>query len=408
MKHHEDCRVNGSKALVVSAVSKDDGREASPGNCTVCSGPARLCGGVQHCTGGPRSVLELQWLTAIRAVYAGLVLTRTLAALWGGALLRFAHQLALGALASGSPPASIARLAEEHADPGGAASGSVMAGLALAYLHHGDLERLSELSRLLRDTRAPWLLELQIIGPLAALSTPLDPERFPLFAVRCNDCADAAVRPHDRLYERVATYDAAIRCPRCGALPAHPLPGVRIGEPHPVGRCLPGAGAAAQACRVHDGQELDVEGLCVEGRSTLLQAVLVGVKLDQKASTPFERDLMQALGRAHRITLKTRLDDAAVARAMVTSPVLMPFFAALAVANPEAGRDLAQIAGAPLDTDAADPTVLAAMSGGSGLAGLIANGRAAIAGLRASLSPAPPVPAFRPSPTPRRRKEGRR
>lgn len=408
MKHHEDGRVNGSKALVVSAVSNDEGREASPGNCTVCSGPARLCGGAQHCTGGPRSVLELQWLTAIRAVYAGLVLTRTLAALWGGALLRFAHRLALGALASGSPPASIARLAEEHADPGGAASGSVMAGLALAYLHHGDLERLSELSRLLRDARAPWLLELEIIGPLAAQSTPLDRERFPLFAVRCNDCADPAVRPRDRLYERVATYDEAIRCPRCGALPAHPLPGVRIGEPHPVGRCLPGTGAAAQACRVHDGQELDVEGLCIEGRSTFHRAVLEELKIGQQVSTPFEHNLVEALGRARRIARNAKIDDAAVARELVNSPMLMPFFAALAAANPEAGRDLAQIAGTPLDIDAADPTVLAAMSGGGGLAGLIANGRAALAGLRASLSPAPPVPAFRPSPKHRRRKESGR
>lgn len=407
MNHHEDRRVTGSRPLVVATVVERDAGEATRRDvCTICGGPARLCGGNRCCTGGPTSALGRRWLTAIRAVYAGLVLTRTPAALWGGALLRFARQLAIGALASGSPPPSIARLAAKHADPCGAVPGSVVAGLALAYLQHGDLERLSELSRSLRDPRAPWLVGLGTLGPRAALTTPLEREAFALFAVRCDKCASNPALSLDQLYEDVATYDAAIRCSRCKALSKHPLPGVKIGEPHPVGRCLPGAGEAARACRVHDGHELDVEGLCVEGRATFNRAVLEVAKIG-RATTPFECDLVQALLRSRERSVSAVnawIDDDAVARGLVTSPKLMPFFAALAASDPEAARDLAQIAGAPLDTNAADPSVLAAMSGQASLAGMIANGKAVLASgwaafvsVKESLSPKLPVPAPTPS-----------
>ena len=371
--------------------------------CTLCGGPALLCGGTLRCTGGPGSARELRWLVAIRAVYAGLVLTRTIAALWGGALLRFARQLAGGALASGSPPPSIAHLAAEHADPGCGGEGAVEAGLALAYLEHGDLERLSWLSRLLREGQALWLADLAILAPRAALTTPLEPERFALLAVLCDDCACGAPLPLDQLYESVGTYDAAIRCPRCGALPDHPLPGVALGELHPVGRCVACARASSRSCIAHDGHELDAEGLCVEGRATFDRALLEVAQIG-RATTPFERDLVEALLRARRWALDSRLDEAAIARSIVTSPELMPFFAALAATNPEVGRDLAQIAGAPLDPAAADPSVQAAMTAGGGLAGIIANGKAAIEGLRDSLFGKPRVLA----PSPPRRKRLRR
>jgi hypothetical protein len=412
MKHQGNRRAKVSNALTVVRVVEDEGGETTPRGCPLCGGPTPLCGGIPRCTAGRSAPLELRWLTAIRAVYAGLVLTRTLSALWGGALLRFARQLALGALASGSPPPSIARLAAEHADPGCAVSGSVVAGLALAYAQNGDLERLSELSRALRDAQAPWLVELGLVGPRAAMATPLDRERFALLAVLCDDCARDATLPLDQLYEPVATYDAAICCPRCGALSPHPLPGVTLGAPHPVGRCVPGAGAAARVCRIHHGDEpsyeLDREGLCVEGRRTFDRAVLDVAKLG-RASTPFERDLVHALVRARRGALNARIDDDAMARSMVTSPVLMPFFAALAATNPDAARDLAQIAGAPLDTNAADPSVLAAMSAGGGLAGLLAIGRSALTNLRASLSRAPRgLAPPRPPPKRHRRKKSQR
>jgi hypothetical protein len=375
-------RVESVEALVVRAVAGDDAGEVTAAAvCTLCGGPARLCGGVRRCLGGADSTRELLWLIAIRALYAGLMLTRTLAALWGGALLRLARQLA--SLAGEAPPRTIPRLAADRVDPRCAAPGSVTAGLALIYLQHGDLERLSELSRLLREARAPWLLELVSMGSRAAASTPLDRDRFALFAVLCDDCAGSAALPLDQLYIDVGTYDAAIRCPRCGALPAHPLPGVKIGEPHPVGRCLPGAGPAARTCITHDGGELDGEGLCVDGRATFDQAVVEASKIG-RASTAFERDLVQSLVRARRHALNAKVDDAALARSLVTSPALMPFFAALAASDPDAGRDLARIAGAPLDPDAADPGVRAAMSGG-GLAGLIATGKAALESLRDSL-----------------------
>lgn len=397
MKTNDARQVDPQEALVVAAVVDDEPREAAA--CTLCGGPARLCGGARRCTGFVGSPLELRWLTAIRAVYAGLVLTRTLGALWGGALLRLGRLLAAGEAA----PQTIADVAGEVANPRRATPGVLAAERALAYLYDGDLERLSDLSRSLREDRAPWLVDLAEIGQRAATATPLDRERFALFAVVCDDCASRGL-PLDALYEDVGTYDDAIRCPRCGAVPAHPLPGAKLGEPHPVSRCLAGTGAGEGTCITHDGGQLDAEGLCVDGRAIFDQA-LVEVSNIDRARTPFERDLVQAFVRARRRSLNGRVDDAALARAVVTSPELMPFFAALAATNPEAAEDLAQIAGAPLDPDAADPAVRAAMSAGGGLAGLIASGKAALESLFGKPRELAPV---RPARRRRRRNAGRR
>ena len=87
-------------ARLVSAVIDDDAPEAA--TCTLCGGPARLCGGARRCTGFFGAPRTLRWLTALRATYAGLVLTRTVAALWGGTLLRFGRLLAAGV----APPRS--------------------------------------------------------------------------------------------------------------------------------------------------------------------------------------------------------------------------------------------------------------------------------------------------------------
>ena len=385
MSSRDARRMEPQAALVVSAVV-DDARESA--RCTLCGGPAQLCGGAHRCTGFDGSPRELRWLIAIRAVHGGLVLTRSPAALWGGALLRFSRLLVAG---EGAPP-TIASMAAEHANPCCAGSGVGTAELALAYLHDGDLGRLSELSRRLREDRAPWLVDLAALGPRAAAATPLDRERFQLFAVICDDCAHAG-EPLDALYEEVATYDAAIRCPRCCALSAHPLPGVKIGEPHPVARCLPGSGSAERICIMHNGGEVDGEGLCVDGR-VIFDGALIEVSKIARARTPFERELVQAFVRARRRALNAQVDDAALAREVVTSPELMPFFAALAATNPEVAEDLAQIAGAPLDPAAADPGVRAAMSAGGGLTGLIATGKAALEillGKPRELTPARPA-----------------
>ena len=391
-------QVGPQDAVIVSAVVDDNAHEAAV--CTLCGGPNRLCGGVRRCTGFAGSPLELRWLTAIRAVYAGLALTRTLAALWGGALLRFGRLLAAG----GAAPPRIADVAGEVANPRCAGPSELAVERALAYLHDGDLERLSDLSRWLREDRAPWLVDLAELGPRAAASTPLDREHFALFAVLCDGCASRGL-PLDALYENVGTYDDAIRCPRCDALHAHPLPGVRIGEPHSVGRCLSVAGPAANACIMHDDGELDAEGLCIDGRA-IFDGALVEVSKIDRAETPFERDLVKAFVRARRRALNAQIDDAALARALVTSPELMPFFAALAAANPEAAEDLAQIAGAPLDPDAADPGVKAAISAGGGLAGIIAAGKAALESWRESVLRKPRAALARSRRPRRRRRRG--
>jgi hypothetical protein len=307
---NDDRAVEPSKALaIVDAVVIDD---ADPAACPLCGGPVRICGGTRRCMGGHLNPLERRWVMAIRLVYAGLCLTPTAAALWGGALLRLAGLLTRGTSVS---PAFV-DIAAEYANPGGALPSDVAAHLAVTYLQHRDVDRLEELFRSLRDADAPWLVELRILGPRAALATPLEHARFALFAVPCVDCAAAA--PFASLFTHVGTYDAAIRCPRCGLVAAHPLP-VRIGEPHPVARCL----GARTSCLAHDGYELDTAGLCLRGRATLDRARREAKKLG-RAVTARDRELMDALERARQV-------------------VPLPFVAAVAALNPRAARDLVRI-----------------------------------------------------------------
>src|SRR3954469_9045339 len=87
---------NESLAVVGAVVVEDDAHDADPAACTLCGGPVRICGGARRCMGGPLHPLERCWVTAIRLVYAGLSLTPTAAALWGGALLRLAGLLTRG------------------------------------------------------------------------------------------------------------------------------------------------------------------------------------------------------------------------------------------------------------------------------------------------------------------------
>jgi hypothetical protein len=294
---------------VIDAVVIDD---ADPATCPLCGGPVRICGGVRRCMGQHLDPLERRWVTAIRLVYAGLCLTPSAAALWGGALLRLAGLLTRGTSVS---PAFI-DLAAEYANPGGALADDAAARLAVMYLQHRDVDRLDVLFRALRDADAPWLVELRVLGPRAALATPLEHARFALFAVPCADCvATTSVEP---LFVHVGTYDAAIRCPRCGLVAAHPLP-VRIGEPHPVARCL----GSRNSCLAHDGYELDAAGLCLRGRATLDRARREAKKIG-RAVTARDRELMDALDRARQI-------------------VPLPFVAAVAALDPRAARDLVRL-----------------------------------------------------------------
>lgn len=310
--NNDDRAVESTEALAVvdAVVMADD--DADPAACTLCGGPVRICGGTRRCMGGHLHPFERRWVTAIRLVYAGLCLTPTAAALWGGALLRLAGLLTRGT--SASP--TFAHTAAEYANPGGALPSVVAARLAVTYLQHGDVDRLDELFRSLRDADAPWLAELRILGPRAALATPLEHARFALFAVPCVDCVAAA--SVESLFAHVGTYDAAIRCPRCGLVAAHPLP-VRIGEPHPVARCL----GTRAGCLAHDGYELDASGLCLRGRATVKRARLEARKIGC-AVTAQDRERMDALERGRQL-------------------VPLPFVAAVAALDPRAARDLVRI-----------------------------------------------------------------
>src|SRR5262249_53276405 len=139
---NDDRSVEPSEPLtVVGAVMVDDADDADPAACPLCDGPVRICGGARRCMGAHLSPLERRWVTAIRLVYAGLCLTPTAAALWGGALLRLAGLLTRDMLVS---PA-FASIAAEYTDPGAALPDDVAASLAILYLQHRHLDRLDEL-----------------------------------------------------------------------------------------------------------------------------------------------------------------------------------------------------------------------------------------------------------------------
>ncbi len=372
-----------SEALVpVSVVVDSAAADAAPLLCGTCGGPPQLCGGMSgECMGGADSPRVLRWLTAFRAVYAGLVLITTPGALWGGALLRLGRQLAVGKL-----PRGFADAVDVRAYPSGVISGRAAAKLALPYLRgrDADHEALSTLFRWLLAGSAPWLVDVRKLGARAAICSPLDATHWDLLAVLCDSCADIAVSDGlpvhlEHRIVSVGSYDAAIRCPACGVVPAHPLGEVTTGEPHPVGRCLPDPRKSSGGrCWSHRGGELDSEGLCSEGRGIFDQAALE-MKAFGATTNPYQRNIVESFLRARWWATARRVDGNAIARSMVLSPEFSPFFKALAAANPEAAETLAKIVGAPLDTDGADLGVQAAVQSGGGLQGVIAAGESAVA-----------------------------
>ncbi len=300
-----------TSSLVLHAVAADAPPSSGPPTaverCSLCGGPPRLCGGILRCAGAVATPNELRWLTGIRCVYGALLLTPTPASCWGGALLRMGRLVVAGS----TPPAGIVEVAVEHAPLFRTPHASRPVPLALAYLQHEDLDRLWELRELVdlafgEDSLSPWLDDL-LVGVRAALATPLDKMRvFPVFAVRCERCWGTHARgSRQRLFEHVDTYDEAIRCPGCGEVPRHPLPGVKIGEPHPVGRCVGRAYGARFQCMAHQGDELDREGLCLEGKAILVRAMEEAVAMVNH-HTPMDPALVDAVMRAQAIARKAQ------------------------------------------------------------------------------------------------------
>jgi hypothetical protein len=372
MKNNKDGKQEHQLATVLEPGADDEGtialvvdssRPDAPGNvalaiCSSCGGLALFCGGAEVCPGPAPSDHDSRWLTAIRTLFAGLLLADTEAALWGGALVRFALRFG-----SGSPPQGIAEMAGARADPLCGVTGVEAARMALALLVERDVDAALDLQSVLGTAKAAWLGTIWHLAGRSARAAPQDRARFSLVAVPCDDCAKNSPTSVLAGFVPVGTYDAAIRCPTCGAVSRHPLPWVTVGEPHPVGRCVRGS-KTHTFCLVHK-QELDAEGLCNEGREILGQAVA-----HERAPGPKDADFLDALARARRLWI----DGGGLARAVVTSDTLGPVFAALAAANPETAKVLAQMAGAPLDLTMADPAILAQVSRHPSLDGVIADG----------------------------------
>lgn len=377
-----------SKALVPFAVVENDRTPAPPPIlCGSCGGPPQLCGGLRGtCLGGCLSRRDFAWLTAIRALYAGLVLIPTPGALWGGSLVRLAGQIAR-AQPRLRPRAAerVGIVAATRAHVGRTPREARAAGaLALEYLQGSGIEALHAVFDQLRAAPAPWLVEVRRIGSHAAVASPLEPQDWDLFAVLCESCADEAL-PLERRIVSVRSYDHALRCPLCGVVSTHPLPGVTTGEPHPVGRCLPTPRKGPPPrCWSHREGELDTEGLCPDGQR-IFDAGALEVKGFGAPRTPHQRELVEAFLRAKRWVDARQIDGDALFRQMALSPEFGPFFQGLAAASPEAAKTLEKLTGAPFDVSKADLGVATAVRSRGDMQGVIAGVGAAIGNALAEL-----------------------
>lgn len=323
--------------------------------CGRCYGPIYLCNS-EGCLALESP--DLLWLSAIRALMLGILLTPNVGSRYGGVLV-----LAARAMVGSSAPPHSGDVAALLPHPGYDVSLRDAAELAARYLHDGNLDALSRLSASLRRTNDSLLWRRVREAERAALSTPWREERFALLAVVCDACAGGrtlagGVRglsiPWSRRLEAAATYDAALRCPSCGALHTHPLPGVPIGLPHPVTRCTGGREGNVERCMVHDGGELGAEGVCCVGRPMLDQARAWGSD-GPTIRLPWQRDLARALVQAQHVELERRTASGELVQALLGSAELRPFFAAAASLSPEIAEGLAQITGAPFEPEDVDP-----------------------------------------------------
>jgi hypothetical protein len=344
----------------------EDDDDLPLGSCASCRGPVRLCGGPARCTFQPISALEGRWLSAIRAVYVGIVLTGTEAGLWGGTLLLWARRLAAFERARSGPAAlAIGDMAGRHADPGGI-DPWLAARLAIAYLERGELDAVQQLHRALgRQGAADWLVDVLLVAPRAARATPLEHQRFALFSVLCDTCASPPGRSAVEIgFDPTPTYDGAIRCSRCERAHVHPLRGATSGTPHPVGRCFPGGSVAPSRCFMHadeglQANVLDASGLCPVGRATMARALDEAERIGQPV-TPADREVLEALERARHV-------------------VPAPIVAAVAAIDPDAARALTEIPGVGAVLALAEDVGRALTDGLEKLTGGIADLRALVA-----------------------------
>ena len=260
--------------------------------CGACGGPAFFCGGDGVCPGGPEGLPDMVWMTKVRAVCVGTVLTQGSAAQFGGVLLRAAL-----ALRGGPPPRHGSELLWCRHRHRPLAPEAVA--LATEYLIEREVAPVSELSAFLRAHGAPWLTDMARDAMRAALLAPLarrGPDR--LLAVLCGVCGDRA-RGWEVLRD-ASEYDDAVRCPGCRSLHGHPLPRVPVGLPHPVSRCVGGAWGAPDKCAAHDGHPLDDEGLCPTGRAIYEQTWEAAQPIAAGTRDPSEVGVLRAMRRAQQ------------------------------------------------------------------------------------------------------------
>jgi hypothetical protein len=284
--------------------------------CGGCGAPAVLCFGCSDAVAAPRLVL---WAAAVRAVCLGLVLTSRASEAYGGALLRAARAM----VGTSKPSADLGLLDALVPTPGAGMLERELTTFAIAWLTHPELDAqrgrdaavaLASLGgeqawRGLVSSRTLAFCERVLGAEKAARSDPWTAARFDLLAVVCDRCAPASISegvrrlsiPWPSRLRPAGTFDDAIRCPLCQVVHPHPLPGARIGIPHPIARCAAGRtgrlGQETLTCIAHDGGPFGPDGLCAVGRP-LFQTAQGWIAEHPAIGTRWERDLAQAIERA--------------------------------------------------------------------------------------------------------------
>jgi hypothetical protein len=201
------------------------------------------------------------------------------------------------------------------------------------------------------------------IANAAALTSPWERQAWSLFGVYCEGCAERGPNEWQGWggFRDVDTFDEAVRCGRCDGAMRNPFDW-KAPAPHPVTRCLGGVWGHKSRCLAHDGLKLRGHPpLCTEGRRLLEHALTeVGIRRARGAEAPpldreIHKRLMSALAHHHLLTLDDKWAD------LMTND-RRGLFAALAAHDPEMKQAFEEALGRPIDTSAANPTFLAALT----------------------------------------------
>jgi hypothetical protein len=330
---------------------------------------------VQACEGEPSFPTGAagRWLTAVRLVQLGVRLTPCPAGAYGGVLLRAAFALVQGV----SRPAGISADAWRWCSTDAMSRFAPDVVLALDMLGASTQARRGlcrQIDEHYKRTEPTALEPFVQIANAAALASPWERQAWSFLAIYCDGCAGRGAIGGWQDFRDVDTFDEAVRCAGCKRRTIPSPFGWKAPMPHPVTRCLGGAWGDASRCVAHDGMPLTGgPPLCQEGRQLLEHAITdLGIRRAPDVEVPpldpeVHDRLMTALSRHHLLLV----DDRDNWRTLLENDG-RGLFAAMAAHDPKMKQGLEKMLGRRIDTNAAKPMVLAAMTlDQAGVAGLL-------------------------------------